>query len=82
MSLTHRLLAVGLTACTALLVVAPNAWAQERHVVDRSAMKAAVAAKAHADDPRLSRPSSRSCAVRASTVRPLPENGTGRKPVS
>jgi len=50
MHLTHRLLAVGLTASTALFVVAPNAWAQERHVVDRSAMKAAVTAKASADD--------------------------------
>jgi hypothetical protein len=50
MSLTHRLLAVGLTVCTALFVVAPNAWAQERHVVDRSAMRAAVTAKAQADD--------------------------------
>ena len=50
MPLTHRLLAIGLTACTGLFVVAPNVWAQERHVVDRSAMKTAVTAKAHADD--------------------------------
>jgi hypothetical protein len=50
MHLTHRLLAVGLAACTALFVVAPNAWAQERHVVDRSAMTAAVTAKAQADE--------------------------------
>ena len=50
MHVTHRLLAVGLAACTALFVIAPNAWAQERHVVDRSAMKAAVTAKAQADD--------------------------------
>ncbi len=50
MHLTHRLLAVGLTACTALFVVAPNAWAQERHVVDRSAITAAVTAKAQADE--------------------------------
>lgn len=50
MSLTYRLLAVGLTACATLLVVAPTARAQERHVVDRSAMKTAVTAKAHADD--------------------------------
>jgi hypothetical protein len=50
MHLTHRLLAVSLTACTALFVVAPNAWAQERHVVDRSAMKTAVTAKAQADE--------------------------------
>jgi hypothetical protein len=50
MSLTRRLLAVSLTACTALFVVAPHAWAQERHVVDRSAMTAAVTAKAQADD--------------------------------
>jgi hypothetical protein len=50
MHLTHRLLAVCLTASTALFVVAPNVWAQERHVVDRSAMKAAVTAKANADD--------------------------------
>lgn len=49
MNLTHRLLALGLTASTALFVVAPNAWAQERHVVDRSAMKAAVTAKAQTD---------------------------------
>jgi hypothetical protein len=50
MPLNHRLLAVGLTAFIGLFVVAPNAWAQERHVVDQSAMKAAVTAKAHADD--------------------------------
>jgi hypothetical protein len=49
MHLTHRLLAVGLTACTTLFVVAPNAWAQEHHVVDQSAMTAAVTAKAQAD---------------------------------
>jgi len=50
MHFTNRLLAVGLTACTALFVVAPNAWAQERHVVDRSAITAAVTAKAQADE--------------------------------
>lgn len=50
MHLTHRLLAVGLTACIALFVAAPNAWAQERHVVDRSAVTAAVTAKAQADE--------------------------------
>jgi hypothetical protein len=50
MPLTHRLLAASLTACLGLFVVAPNAWAQDRHIVDRSAMKAAVSAKANVDD--------------------------------
>jgi hypothetical protein len=50
MSSPYRLLAVGLTACIALFVVTPIARAQEHHVVDRSAMKSAVTAKAHADD--------------------------------
>jgi len=50
MHFTNRLLAVGLTTCTALFVVAPNTWAQERHVVDRSAITAAVTAKAQADE--------------------------------
>jgi hypothetical protein len=50
MSLTHRLLAVGLSAFIGLFVAAPNAWAQDCHVIDRSAVHAAVTAKAHADD--------------------------------
>jgi hypothetical protein len=50
MSLTHRLLAVGLSAFIGPFVTAPNAWAQDRHVIDRSAVQAAVTAKAHADD--------------------------------
>jgi hypothetical protein len=50
MLLTHRLVAVGLAACTGLFVAAPNAWAQERHIVDRSAIHAAVSAKAQVED--------------------------------
>jgi hypothetical protein len=53
MSLTHRTLAVCLSTFLGLFVVfffAPNAWAQDRHVIDRSAVQRAVSAKAQADE--------------------------------
>jgi hypothetical protein len=50
MVLTHRLLAASLTACIGLFVAAPSVSAQDRHVVDRRAMTAAVSAKANVDD--------------------------------
>jgi hypothetical protein len=50
MSLTHRALAIGLSTFIGLFVVAPNTWAQDRHVIDRSAVQRAVSAKARADD--------------------------------
>jgi hypothetical protein len=53
MSLTQRALSAGLSTLIGLFVlfvVAPNAWAQDRHVIDRSAVQRAVTAKAQADD--------------------------------
>ena len=49
MHLSHKLLPAGLVIVVGLLVT-PRADAQERHVVDQSAMQAAVTAKANADE--------------------------------
>jgi hypothetical protein len=49
MRLTHRLVALSLVSILGCVAAAPRAWAQERHVVTRDAMQAAMNQKV-ADD--------------------------------